>query len=117
MIEQGSLIAVIDDDPHYAETTAYIVEEAGLTPRIITSGSRVFHQPSELISEIVGMGCTAAICDHRLRPQGFAAFDGAQAVAQLYQQHIPGALLSTFSAIDRDSSIRRYRSAIPSVIN
>ena len=62
-------------------------------------------------------GCSAVICDHRLSQTQFALFTGAEFMSRLYQESIPGILLSTFSAIDADTSIRLYRATIPSVIN
>ena len=117
MIGSGTRVAVVDDVPPYAATAAGIAEEAGLVPTIIEARSIAFEAPSQLITQVREENCTAAICDHRLSYTGYAAFTGAELVSRLYQERIPAVLLSTFSSIDEDTSIRLHRFHIPSLVD
>ena len=117
MITDRTRVAVVDDVASYAETAAGIAEEAGLVPWIISEQDGTFRETDELLDRVRATGCSAVICDHRLSQTQFALFTGAEFMSRLYQESIPGILLSTFSAIDADTSIRLYRATIPSVIN
>jgi CheY-like chemotaxis protein len=105
-------IAIVDDDPELAELTSELVEEAGLVPvhlDIAGLGS---------VGEFVGAvreQADAAICDHRLSFQDWAAFDGATAVAMLSERRVPSLLVTNF-VMDTDVSIRRWRHKIPVVL-
>ncbi|MXX80263.1 MAG: hypothetical protein F4Y69_04405 [Chloroflexi bacterium] len=116
MIAPGSFVAVIDDEQLNADTTAGVVSDASLKPVVISRDAGQFPSVSDLLEMVQSARCEAVICDHRLSTKGLAQFTGAQFVSQLYQQHIPAVLLSTFAAIDKDDSIRRYRSEIPLVM-
>ena len=117
MIAQGTRVAVVDDVTGQAETAAGIAEEANLVPTIISESEGVFQQIPQLFERVMATGCSAVICDHRLSQTGFASFTGAEFVATLYEESIPAVLLSTFSAIDSDTSIRLHRARIPSLIS
>ena len=93
-----------------------IAEEAGLCPVIISEGDGVFRTPIDLLARLRSEGSTAAICDHRLAQKQFAHFSGAEFVANLFMEKIPGVLLSTFAAIDGDTTIRLHRANIPYII-
>ena len=116
-ITLGTRIAVIDDERRKAETAAGIAEEAGLEPIVISEGDGVFVVPDQLLNSLRSANCTAAICDHRLSQTQFAQFDGAEFMSTLFREKIPGVLLSTFAAIDGDTSIRLHRAQIPYIIS
>lgn len=116
-IEETTRVAVIDDVRGQAETAAGIAEEAGLVPVIISEGDGVFRTPQDLLARLHYEKGTAAICDHRLSHTQFAHFTGAEFVATLFQQKIPGLLLSTFAAIDGDTTIRLHRANIPYIVS
>jgi hypothetical protein len=116
MISGGIQVAVIDDVEGQAETTAGIAEEASLVPSIISEADGGFKNSQELFRFVRESSCTAVICDHRLSQRGFAPFTGAEFVANAYDENIPAVLLSTFSAIDGDTSIKLHRARIPSLI-
>ena len=116
-LDGGTPVAVIDDVRGYAEIAAGIAEEAGLHPIIISEGDGAFATPSDLLSYFRSTGGTAAICDHRLELTQFAQFSGAEFVARLFRESIPGVLVSTFAAIDDDTSIRLHRASIPYIIS
>ena len=115
-ITPGTRIAVIDDERRQAETAAGIAEEAGLHPVVISEGDGIFFMPDQLLDSLRSANCTAAICDHRLSQTQFAQFDGAEFLSALFREQIPGVLLSTFTAIDGDTSIRLHRAQIPYII-
>ena len=116
MISQGSQVAVIDDDADYALSTAGIVEEASLVPSIISEAEAGFKRPHQLLNFVQASDCTAVICDHRLSPKGLASFTGAEFVANAFDNSLPAVLLSTFAAIDGDTTIKLHRARIPSLI-
>ena len=116
MITEGTRVAVIDDIMGQAETTAGIAEEARLVPSIISEAHGAFKYTQQLLELVQNNDCSAVIADHRLSQTGFASFTGAEFVASLYDQGMPAVLLSTFSAIDGDTSIKLHRARIPSLI-
>ena len=116
MIDEGTRVAVIDDVMGQAVTTAGIAEEARLVPSIISEAHGVFKYPQQLLKLVQDSDCSAVIADHRLSQTGFASFTGAEFVASLYDLGMPAVLLSTFSAIDGDTSIKLHRARIPSLI-
>lgn len=117
MITAGSRVAVVDDRQGQAETAAGIAEEAELVPWIFSEEAGPFDSTDQLLERVGSAGCDAVICDHRLSQTGFAPFTGAEFIASLFRARIPGVLLSTFSAIDGDTSIKLHRAAIPSLID
>ena len=108
---------MVDDVDYSAEVIAGIAEEAGFTPVVISGDSGPFETIDSLVMELRERGCRAAICDHRLVKTQFASFTGAELVARLYQEQFPSVLLSTFSSIDSDTSIKLHRAYIPTVMN
>lgn len=116
MITIGSQVAVIDDDAGLAESTAGIAEEASLVPSIISEAESGFQRPHQLLDFVQASDCTAVICDHRLSPKGLASFTGAEFVASAYDKSLPAVLLSTFAAIDGDTTIKLHRARIPSLL-
>ena len=116
MISERAGVAIVDDIVGQAETTAGIAQEAGLNPFIISEPHGAFPHTAQLLKHVLDSGCSAVICDHRLSQTGFASFTGAEFVATLYEEKIPAVLLSTFSAIDGETSIKLHRARIPSLI-
>ena len=117
MIAAGTRVAVVDDREGQAETAAGIAEEADLVPSIFSETAGAFGSPGQLLELVYSDGCDAVICDHRLSQTGFASFTGAEFVAILFREGIPGVLLSTFSAIDSETSIKLHRAEVPSLID
>lgn len=117
MIAAGTRVAVVDDREGQAQTAAGIAEEADLVPSIFSETAGSFGSPHQLLERVRSAGCDAVICDHRLSQTGFASFTGAEFVANLFREGIPGVLLSTFSAIDSETSIKLYRAEIPSLMD
>ena len=117
MIAAGTRVAVVDDRAGQAETAAGIAEEADLVPSIFSEAAGAFDSTHQLLERVRSDGCEAVICDHRLSQTGFASFTGAEFVANLFREGIPGVLLSTFSAIDSETSIKLHRAEIPSLMD
>ena len=116
-IGKGTKVAIVDDERFNAEVAADIAEEAELVPTIISDGDGHFQEVAQLLERIRTLDCDAVVCDHRLSGTPFASFLGAELVASLYDEHIPGLLLSTFAGVDSDSTIRRYRARIPCLVS
>jgi CheY-like chemotaxis protein len=108
-------VAVVDDDPSQAGVMSELVRDAGYEPIIIPHGPPYEHA-SELVGKVVATA-DAAICDHRLRPRGFALFDGAEVVAGLVDLHVPSLLVTQYIDIDADVSIRRWRHRVPVLLS
>ena len=106
-------VAVVDDEPEYAEGTGLLIEDAGLIPIVLKHG---FGSAAELV-ETARTVADAAICDHRLRRGGYGPFDGAEAVAKLFDVGVPSILLTTYDKIDADVSIRLWRDRIPVLLS
>ena len=117
MIRVGDKVAIVDDELYQADAAAGLVEEVGLVPLILSETEGPFSNTAELLERVQAADCSAVICDHRLNNKQFATFDGAAFLAELYVAKIPAILLSTFSAIDSDTSIRLHRASIPSVLS
>ena len=116
-IGKGTKVAVVDDERFTAEVAADIAEEADLVPTIISDGDGPFQEVVQLLERIRTLGCEAVVCDHRLSGTPFASFLGAELMASLYDEHIPGLLLSTFAGEDSDSTIRLFRARIPCLVS
>lgn len=114
--QEPVVVAVVDDEQEQAETVADVVVDAGLVPAIITECDGLFQDTQDLMQLLVGRGCSALVCDHRLNQRPFAAFDGAKLVAEAFRASIPGILLSTFASVDAPASIRLHRAYIPSMM-
>lgn len=106
-------VAVVDDDPSQADVMSELIREAGYEPIILYSG---FKHVEDLVGK-VRESADAAICDHRLRQRGFAGFNGAEAVASLFNVRIPSLLVTQYIDIDADVSIRLWRHLVPVLLN
>lgn len=113
-------VAIVDDDPAAAKVTRMAVEDAGLDGWIYERDPALFGSPKDDAIQKIGdriIGeASAAVCDNRLRPKGFAQFDGAELVAHLIRQKFPAVLISQFVDQDYDVSIRYWRAMLPSVM-
>lgn len=109
------VVAVVDDDERQAETVAELLVDAGFRPVIVPDPRRFITNVADLVSAI-GQRASAAVCDHRLSPRHLASFDGAEAVAALYDANVPALLLTQYADMDIDVSIRRWRHKVPVVL-
>ena len=65
--------------------------------------------------KILRQNADAVVCDHRLTPRNYAAFQGAEAVSALYDIGFPAILVTAWSTQDVDN-IRPFRRKIPVII-
>jgi hypothetical protein len=101
-------IAIVDDEQDLATVTGWEVKDAGFEP-VIVDGS--FSEVDALASHIE-KNAQGALCDHRLANYGRTNFSGAKLVAELYNRKIPSILITQYTDIDADVSIRKYRRKI-----
>lgn len=106
-------VAIIDDNAQSAQAVSYAVEDAGFTAWIFQGKAGTVWSAVKKIMQ----NAQAAICDHRLSPLGFAAFNGAELAAKLIRKKIPAVLISQFVNQDYDTSIRRWRAEVPSLLS
>lgn len=104
-------IAVVDDDEQARAAMAETIVDANLQP--VVQRARL-NSLNDLII-ILQRDADAAVCDHRLKPRNYAAFQGAEAVSALYNIGFPAILVTAWSTEDIDN-IRPYRRRIPVVI-
>lgn len=112
-IQFGS-VGIIDDDASDAEVRKYQVEEAGGKPFVFHEG---FSSVGDLITRVQQAGVEGVICDHRLKIRHYAPFNGAEAVARLFDLKIPAVLISKYAQIDVEAEIRPYREKIPVLLS
>lgn len=98
-------IKIIDDDPAVREVYTFPVTIADRVPveekGPLGSLAGYLNRPTQ---------ADAAVSDHQLRPSGYAAFDGANLVAEWYKRGFPAILCTTFekSNADQFRSLRRW---------
>jgi len=107
-------IGIVDDDSSEADVYKYQIEDSGLTPVLFGSG---FASLDDLIGKVTSARVGAVVCDHRLRVRDYAPFNGAEAVASLFDRGIPAVLISRYTRIDVDKDIRPYRRKIPVLLS
>jgi CheY-like chemotaxis protein len=103
-------VGVIDDDPADAEVVKFQIEETGRRPIMFESG---FSSLDDLVNRVRAAKVNGVVCDQRLRIRNYAVFDGAEAVARLFESKIPAVLISKYTQIDLETSIRPLRAKIP----
>jgi hypothetical protein len=115
MIAQISLkkIAIVDDELDLAEAAGWDVEDAGFESFRV-NGSFI---DIDVLASHIEKNAQGALCDHRLANYGRTNFSGAKLVAALYDRKIPSILMSQYTNIDADVSIRKYRRKIPVLLS
>lgn len=106
-------IAIVDDEQDLAKVTGWDVEDAGFESFIVND---CFKEVNVLASHIE-KNAQGALCDHRLANYGLTTFSGATLVAALYDRKIPSILMTQYTDIDADVSIRKYRRKIPVLLS
>jgi hypothetical protein len=107
-----SRVQVIDDDPTARQAMAFTITDADLEA-LPAEG------PLPKLSTFVTSTkkrVDAVVSDHRLKKGHYATFNGAEAVAELYNAHCPAVLCTRWSTADIDA-IRQYIPFIPSLIS
>lgn len=106
-------VLIVDDDRLSADIMSELVLDAGFEPVIYTHG---FDDISVLLNT-VREEADAAICDHRLSYKQPAHFNGAEAVAEMFQSKIPALLVTQYINTDAHLSIRRWRRQVPVLLS
>ncbi|MCL4303712.1 MAG: hypothetical protein KJ077_48950 [Anaerolineae bacterium] len=101
-------IHVIDDNPSVRESYGEVVEDLDLEPILADNH---YYDLDNFVQQIVNFG-DAAICDHHLRKQDYASFNGAELVAHMYTLKFPALLCTRREDADIDE-IRPFRGSIP----
>lgn len=105
-------VLVIDDEPLARESYGEVVEDLNLNPILVDD---TYHDLQRFALNVKHRG-DAAICDHHLRKQQYAAFNGADFVAYMYDMKFPALLCTRREEADIDE-IRPYRRNIPVLLN
>jgi hypothetical protein len=107
-----SRVQVIDDDPTARQAMAFTIRDADLEA-LPAEG------PLPKLNRFVTdtkKRVDAVVSDHRLKKGHYATFNGAEAVAELYNAQCPAVLCTRWSTADIDA-IRQYIPFIPSLIS
>ena len=106
-------IAIVDDEQDLAKVTGWDVEEAGFESFIVDE----FFREVDVLASHIEKNAQGALCDHRLANYGRTNFSGATLVAELYDRKIPSILITQYTAIDANVSIRKSRRKIPVLLS
>ena len=106
-------VAVIDDDNVAANSLSVLLADARMEPKVVEQRFTGLSAAADSICAVAD----AAVCDHRLHYGGYATFLGAELVAHLYTRKFPAVLVSQYSDIDYDVSIRKFRKHIPVMLS
>jgi len=116
-ITSAKKIAVVDDDETARNNISLRIEDMeGFEPILIEQSDEYSSDANKLADYIAQKDVYGVICDHRLKPLGFADFYGSKLVAALYDKKIPAILVTQFFHPDLNISIREYRDKIPVLI-
>jgi CheY-like chemotaxis protein len=105
-------IAIVDDDKGARESLAEMLELVGFKPFIVENSFTEIEALVQYIQE----NSQAVICDHRLSDRGLAPFTGSELMPSLYTNQFPSILMTQYTEIDVNDSIRKYRDKIPVVL-
>lgn len=112
-LPRDTRVAVVDDNPDDSYVTSLVLRQAGYTPVEIGPSESLDRMVERLVAQ-----CQAAVCDHRLNAKTTVRFTGAELVYRITRDHrIPAVLNTTWASVDQDTSIRRWRSGIPSLLD
>jgi hypothetical protein len=103
-------LAIVDDDRNHRTMLGLKVKLAGFVPVPL---EQAYPSVADLLENIRRKRVFGALCDHRLREGNYAGFDGAEAVAALYDRRKPAILVTDYGRVDADGSIRAFRRRIP----
>jgi hypothetical protein len=106
-------IAIVDDEQDLATVTGWDVEAAGFESFIVKD----FFTEVDVLASHIEKNAQGALCDHRLANYGRTNFSGATLVAELYDRKIPSILITQYTAIDANVSIRKSRRKIPVLLS
>jgi CheY-like chemotaxis protein len=105
-------IAIVDDEQQAREALAETLELVGFETFIVEDS----FSDVNALAEHIQANAQAVICDHRLSDHGLAPFTGAELMPSLYKNKFPSLLITQYTETDINVSIRKYREAIPIVL-
>ncbi len=105
-------VAIIDDASDGRTLMAWTLSGIGFHPYKLEER---YNFVEDMVQEVKA-NADLAVCDHFLQPGGYAAFVGAEPVAQLYKEKIPAVLISRFLDQDIATEIRPLRQWIPRML-
>ncbi|WP_445176881.1 hypothetical protein [Microcoleus sp.] len=106
-------IAIVDDEQDLATVTGWDVEAADFESFIVKD----FFREVDVLASYIEKNAQGALCDHRLANYGRTNFSGATLVAELYDRKIPSILITQYTEIDANVSIRKSRRKIPVLLS
>lgn len=106
-------VAIMDDVPENRQIWSHVVSAAGYIPVLVETPLESLTMMLETISDLNVYG---VLCDHRLRDHPYANFNGAEAVSALVTDKRLGILVTDFSQMDVNGTIRLHRRKIPVLI-
>lgn len=104
-------VCIVDDNPDNRSANTWIVEDLNLQP---VPADGPLGSLNQFVRTVQGMA-QAAICDYMLSMKNYATFNGAQLVAQQYQNQFPAVLYTKWEIADI-AEIRQYRRFIPVLV-
>jgi CheY-like chemotaxis protein len=107
-------VGIVDDNAEHRAGLSRRARLAGFDP---VPFEAQYSSVQELVETIKGANVYGVLCDHRLQEGNYAGFYGAEAVAALYDAIVPALLVTDYSAVDADGTIRRFRRRIPVVMS
>ena len=109
-----SRLAIVNDVKAHRERLGLLAQLAGYQHVLLTGKYR---KVQDLVAEVDQIGVDGILCDLRLSDGNYASFNGAEAVAALYDAHKASVLITDYSNPDVNTTIRLHRRKIPVLLN
>jgi len=106
-------IAVFEDNANQRERYAGTIQSLGMEPVRVDTPPHF----SEIESFLTENGITGVISDHRLTEGHYADYLGAQLLKVCYGLHVGAVLLTSYTKLDSNTTLRIHRRWLPCVIN
>jgi hypothetical protein len=106
-------VAIVDDNPNHRRMFGQQALLAGFLPVPL---DQRYPDIAGLVASVKEADVYGVLCDHRLREGNYAGFDGAEAVAALYEVPKPAILITDYGSVDINGPIRLFRRRIPLLI-
>lgn len=106
-------VAIIDDVKEHRERLGIQARLAGYEGVLLVGK---YKKVQDLVVEVNQKRVDGVLCDLRLSDGNFASFNGAVAVAALYDAQKPSVLITDYSNLDSNNVIRLHRRKIPVLI-
>lgn len=112
--EPPQSVTIIDDDPEDREDLMDQLRDHGIEPRAVVGhyGKDI----NRLVADVLAIGSTFVICDHRLQTKNLASFNGSKVIRRLGMSKQPAMLLTMFQSNNR-LELRQERAEMPVVVS